>query len=306
MASGQNPKIGLDMVYVAKMVEESDVLGGTPTWDASFPLPGAVLSKINPNGALITDWADNGPFFVTNSRGNLQLSLELTGISQTALAALLGNTVSNGLTSEDALAQSPWFGLMFRVWIGGLDSGGNKIFKYFSLPKGKFAIPEDGADTKKDSISPQHVTLSAEFARLEVNGLISIHGRSDESMTATAIAGWFTTPTWQLTQSLTAVTVGVITGSNSGKTITVPFAKSGETFSMVVPNVSDVSISVVSTGLLIAGTTTITASAAGIAPTLILANTNISAVSHLVSITAGVKDVNGVPVTPKTQLVTPA
>jgi CRISPR/Cas system CMR-associated protein Cmr5 small subunit len=57
---------------------------------------------------------------------------------------------------------------------------------------------------------------------------------------------------------------------------------------------------------LIAGTTTITASVAGTAPTLILANTNLAAVAYLVSVTSDVKDTNGVSITPKSQLVTPA
>lgn len=306
MSSLQNPKIGLDMAYWAKMVEGSDVVGGTPTYETPIALPGAVMSKINPNGNLVSLWADNGPFFITNNRGNLQLSLELSGISQETLATMLGQTRSNGITAEGALDQAPWGAFMFRVWVGGLDSGGAKIYKYFSLPKGKFTIPEDGAETKKDTMTPQTVALTGEFARLEVNGIMNLNGRTDESLSSTDAAGWFTTPKWSLTQSLTAVTVGTITGSSSGKTITIPFAKGGETFSMLAPDASDITVSVVSTGALIAGTSTFTLSAAGTAPTITISNTNIAGVAYLVSVTADVKDSNGVAVTPKSQLVTPS
>jgi hypothetical protein len=195
---------------------------------------------------------------------------------------------------------------MFRIWFGGLDSLGAKIYEYVSLPKGKFAVPESGAETKKETISFQHVTLSGEFARLEVNGLMNIHGRTDESLPAAAAAAWFTAPTWSLTQSSTAVTVGTITGADTANTITIPFAKSGETFSMVAPAAGDITVSVVSTGALIAGASTYALSVAGIAPTITITNPNVTAVAYLVTVTSDVKDTNGVSVTPYSQLVTPA
>jgi hypothetical protein len=123
---------------------------------------------------------------------------------------------------------------------------------------------------------------------------------------AATITGWFTTPIISTAQSLTAVTVGVITGATGAKTITIPFAKSGETFSMAPVDASDITVSVVSTGALLAGTSTFTYSVAGIAPTITIANTNIAGVAYLVSVTADVKDTNGVNITPKSQLVTPA
>lgn len=64
--------------------------------------------------------------------------------------------------------------------------------------------------------------------------------------------------------------------------------------------------SVVSTGLLIAGTTTITRSTAGTAPTLTLTNSNIANVAYLVTVTSDVQDTNGVHITALSQLVTPA
>jgi len=306
MPSTQNPIIGLDQAYFAVMTEGTDIVGGTPTYGAPVAIPGAVISKINPNGSLAVDYADNGPAFIQNTRAVIDLDLEITGISQTNLASLLGQTITNGVTGESALDTAPWVAFMFRIWVGGLDAGGNKIYKYVSLPKGKFTIPESGAETKKDSVSPQHVSLKGQFVRLEVNGLINLNGRTDENLTASDVSGWFTSPKWSLSQSLTAVTVGTITGSASAHTISIPFAKSGETFNMIVPNVKDITVSVVSTGVLIAGTNVITVGSAGIAPTLTITNSNISGVAYLVNVTPDVKDNNGVAVTPKSQLVTPA
>jgi phi13 family phage major tail protein len=302
------PRIGLDKVYVAELNASTDVLGGTPTWGTPVLLAGGSVKMTgNPNGNLITDWGDNGPFFVTNSRGNLQATLEVQDIDPAVLALLLGQTRANGITQEGALDQSPYYAMGFRVWIGGTDGSGNKIYQYYWYAKGKFAIPQQGAETKKATISPQHVTLSAEFVKLNANDVLCTSVRTNASDVAAAtITNWFSGVVYAASQSSTAVTVGTITGSSSGKTITIPFAKSGETFSMAPIDASDITVSVVSTGLLLAGTSTFAYSVAGVAPTITISNTNIAAVSYLVSVTSDVQDSNGVHVTPKSALVTPA
>jgi phi13 family phage major tail protein len=304
----RGPKIGLDSVYVAALVDGTDIVGGTPTYGTPVLLAGAASLKGNPNGSLFTDWADNGQYFVTNTRGNLQATLDLVDVDPIVLAAMLGQKRANGVTQEGALDQSPWYAMGFRVWIGGTEATA-KIYEYFWYAKGKFTIPEQGADTKKETISAQHTILTAEFARLNYSSdaQISTHARSNATdVVAATITGWFTTPIISTAQSLTAVTVGVITGASGPKTITVPFAKSGETFSMATIDSSDITVSVVSTGALIAGASTYTYSAAGVAPTITIANANIAAVAYIVSVTADVKDTNGVNITPKSQLVTPA
>jgi phi13 family phage major tail protein len=305
------PKIGLDKVYVAALDDGTDLITGAPTYQTPVLLSGAASMKGNPNGTLITDWGDNGPYFVTNTRGNLQASLDLIDVDPVVLAQLLGQTRAGGITEEGSLDQSPWYAMGFRVWIGGTDTGSvdpaDRIYEYFWYAKGKFTIPEQGADTKKETISPQHTVLTAEFARLNYNNVLCTRSRTNATGVVSAtISGWFTAPVISSGQSLTAVTVGTIVGASGAKTITVPFAKSAETFSLSPIADGDITVSVVSTGALIAGTSTYSYSAAGAAPTITIANTNIAAVAYLVSVTNDVKDSNGVHVTPKSQLVTPA
>lgn len=65
--AGENPKIGLDHVVIAKVL--SDTKSGI-TFDTPIPLVGAVNATVNPNSDVAVDYADNGAFFVTNNRGN--------------------------------------------------------------------------------------------------------------------------------------------------------------------------------------------------------------------------------------------
>lgn len=300
------PKIGLDKVYVASLTTDDGT--NVPTYGTPVLLAGAAKMTGNPNGSLVTDWGDNGPYFTMNARGNLQATLDLIDADPSVLATMLGQTRSSGITQEGILDQAPYYALGFRVWIGGLDSSGNKIYEYFWYLKGKFAVPEQGAETKKETLSPQHTVLSAEFVKLAYNDVLCTHGRTDYSLAAATASAWFNQPVYAATQSVSAVTVSSVAGSSSAHTITVTFGKgSSETFSLIAPtDDSTITVSVVSTGLLLAGAYTYTPSAAGTTPTIVIANANIGAVAYLVTVTNRVVDNNGVHVTAKSSLVTPS
>ena len=298
------PKIGLDKVYVASLTSDAGTLA--PVYGTPVALAGAASLTGNPNGELVTDWGDNGPYFTMNGRGNLQATLELIDVDPAVLAAVLGQTRANGITQEGIFDQSPYYALGFRVWIGGVDSLGAKIYEYFWYLKGKFSIPEQGAETKKETISPQHTTLNAEFVKLAYNDVMCTHGRTDFDLSTATAAAWFTAPVYNSSQSLSAVTFASVAGSASGHTITLTFSKgSSESFALVAPtDASQILVSVVSTGAPLAGTSTYAVSAASASPTLTITNTNIAGVAYLVYV-VGLKDVNGVTVTPLSKLVTP-
>lgn len=292
------PKIGLDNVYIAKMVAGSDD-GGAPSWDTPVKLSSGVVKMTgNPNGALVTDWGDNGPFFVTNSRGNLQAQLEMQDIDPTILAELLGQSRANGVTVEGALDQSPWYALGFRVWIGGSDDSGNKIYEYFWYLKGKFAIPQQGAETKKAQITPQHTTLMAEFAKLYYNDMISSHARSDSpEVSSTTISSWFNAPVYQTTVNLSAVTVVM---AKSTTKLTFTFAKAdASTFKMAEQTaVIGSSILVVEAGAAKTGALVWTGEGTSSVVATFTPDVAFGADTVTATCTAAVKDVNGVAVTP--------
>lgn len=292
------PKIGVDSVYVASLTTDTTLAlsYGTPAL-----LAGAAKVTGNPNGALVTDWGDNAAFYTVNARGNLQLSLELIDLDPAILAAVLGQTRANGITEEAFNNQSPYYAMGFRVWYGGTD------YEYFWYLKGKFTIPEQGAETKKNTVSPQHTTLTAEFVKPTYTENVCVHGRTGYSLATATASAWFSQPVYNSSQSLSAVTFASVAGSTSAKTITLTFSKgSSESFSLVAPlDDSQITVSVVSTGSVIAGTNTYTVSAAGTSPTVTIANSNISGVAYLVSV-HGLRDINGVAVTYASKLVTPA
>jgi len=303
----RGPKIGLDKVYIASLTSGTDVEGGTATYGAPVLLSGAASFVGNPNGAMGTDWGDNGQYFTMNTRGNMQATLDLIDVDPVVKAQILGQTRANGVTQETPVDQSPYYAVGFRVWIGGSESGAN-IYEYVWYLKGKFAVPEDGGETYKGAFAPKHTILTAEFVKLVSNGNLSTRARSNASdVVPGTITNWFNAPVLSASMSTTAVTLSSGAGSISGKTITLTFGKSGETFSLTPPiSPNAVTVSVVSTGLILAGTYTYTASAAGAAPTLTIANANIAGVAYLVTVTNELVDSNGVGVTKKSILVTPA
>ena len=140
----ENPVIGLDNVVIAQLLSDDE---NGVTYDTPIALKGAVNASVNPNSDVAVDYADNGPFFVMNNRGNTELTLELTNIDPATKALMLGQKRSGGITVETPMDSSPYFAMGFRVWVGGTDENGNKIYEYMWLAKGKFSVPESGAET---------------------------------------------------------------------------------------------------------------------------------------------------------------
>jgi phi13 family phage major tail protein len=306
--SSGGPRIGASDVYVAALTAGTDTATVAPTYGTPVKLAGAAKITGNPNGALVTDWGDNGSFFVTNTRGALQISLELIDIDPAVLAAVLGQTYASGKVQESAFDQSPWYAIGFKVWIGGVDNSGNKIYEYFWYSKGKFTIPQQGASTKKATISPEHTVVTGEFAKLNYNDVLCMHARTDDTAVAAAtITGWFTTPVYSAAQDTGALTITSAAGVISTKTFTVTFAKAGGGTTVIADaSNSNMVISLGSTGAPIA-LTTFTPGAANVAPTVaVVTSATLTGVPYTVFVTANLHDANGVACVMKSVSCTPA
>lgn len=202
--ANEAPRIGLDQVHIAKVI--SDDANGI-VYDTPIALKGAVNASVNPNSDVATDYGDNGVFFVTNNRGNTEMSLELIDVDPSVLAQMLGQTKVNGVTVEAPLDQSPYFAVGFRVWIAG-EKDGERRYQYFWYAKGKFSVPETGGSTKTESIEFGHINLTAQFAQTIFNGIICTHARNDDDETpASVITNWFNAPVTSVSADLTALTV---------------------------------------------------------------------------------------------------
>lgn len=235
--SAENPKIGLDNVVIAQLLTDDGI--HAPTYGTPIALKGAVNATVNPNSSVETDYADNGAFFVTGNRANAEMTLELTNVAPATLALMLGQERANGITVEKPLDQAPYFAMGFRVWIGGTDAEGNKIFEYFWYAKGKFSVPETGGTTKKDTIDFQHVNLTAQFISTLYqpdgnSGVICTHCRSDIDTTSATISAWFNSPVLETSADVSELSV--IIAKVSTTKISITGSKESGTASDIDPN----------------------------------------------------------------------
>jgi len=300
-----NPAIGVDKCYVAKLL--SDPVSGAPSWGTPVALPGIVKLTVNANGALVTDWADNKAFFVTNSRGNTQVQLENVNIDPAVLADMLGQVRANGITLENALDQSAYYALGFRIWIGGTDDSGGKIYRYFWLYKGKFAVPSTNAETKKATITPQHISLTAEFVALnttDYDGNVMSSARSDSDLAVATAAAWFNAPVVSTSVNTNNVTVTITLSSGN---VLFTFAKTGGgAFTMATGTMLEGrSVLVQVAGVERAGS--FAWSGQGTASPVLTFTPSVAFTggsSVYATVGSDLKDVNGVGVTPKTTALT--
>ena len=295
----ENPVIGLDNVVIAELL--SDDVNGV-TYDTPIALKGAVNASVNPNSDVAVDYADNGPFFVMNNRGNTELTLELTNVDPAVQAKMLGQKRSGGITVETPMDSSPYFAMGFRVWVGGTDENGNKIYEYMWLAKGKFSVPESGAETKKESVSFQHKNMTAQFVATifvpngQDSGTICTHCRSDVDTSSTVIANWFNAPVVSVASQ--ANTITVTSAAQVSDKLTITFAATtATTIAEATANANNITV-LNGDGEVVDGTFAIGVSG-NVAPTVVFTLADDSESVATVVIGAGVKDIYNVAVTPK-------
>jgi len=304
MALAQRPRIGLKDVVYAVLDESTDIVGGTPAWGTIYPLANAIDMSFDPGASVASLFADDGLKFAADTTGEMKISFGAADLLPEHVARLLGHNYASGQIVDNVSDQSPYVALGFKTSRAGKD-GANAVYDYIWLYKCKLSKPKFDAKTKAASIEYQTPMMEGLVCALTASGDYRMRMRTDDALaSATTLTNFFTTI--QLpSASMTAVTVGTIVGDDSDNTITIPFAKGGETFTINVVDDYGIFISVVSTGLRLAGTNAYVKSAAGVAPTVTITNASIGAVAYLVSVNANVKDSNGVSVTPTSALVTP-
>lgn len=298
--TNENPVIGLDNVVIAPLTSDDGT--SAPSYGSVIALNGAVQATVNPNSSVETDYADNGAFFVTGNRGVTEMTLELTNVAPDTLATMLGQTRANGITIETPLDQAPYFALGFRVWIGGTDSDGKKIFEYFWYAKGKFSVPESGANTKGENIDFQHKTLNAQFVPTLYkpdgnSGCICTHARSDVDTASSVISTWFNAPVVSTSADTTALTVAIAQGANTS-TITITGSKASGSEPVIASATATAdNIIITSGGDVVDGSFAVADN--------VVTFTSDDAMSGdvIVTVTSGLKDTSGVGATPTSETV---
>lgn len=298
----ERPKIGLSGLVLAEVISDDE---NGIVYDTPFSIPGAVVATINPNSSVDTDYADNGAFFAQNNRGNTELSLEMIDITPENEAKMLGQRRVNGVTIETDLDQSPYFAFGAKVLLAGSDEAGDAVYEYLWYAKGKFSVPESGGETKRDSITFGHKNLTAQFVKTQFipdgqkSGTIGTHCRTDDpAVPASVITNWFNAPIISTSQSTSAV---VVTASVSdGKLVLTGSKGSAEsfTFAQATAKLGETIIVTDASGELVAGTIAFGGTATS--PTITFTKAEDANDFTAVTVTSGLKDNNGVGVTPMT------
>jgi len=180
-------QVGLKNLYYSLLT--SDPVGGPPTYEAPVRIVGAITANINPNASNETLFFDDGPGETASTIGQIALELVASDLPLSVQAALLGHTIAAGVIQRKSTDIPPWVAIGFQ----SLKSNGK--YRYTWLAKGKFAIPEQNNETKKDAINFQTPTISGSFVKRDSDDVWLRQGDEDEAGWDPAVAtAWFTSP----------------------------------------------------------------------------------------------------------------
>jgi phi13 family phage major tail protein len=182
--------IGCEGLHIALLNTETDVAGGTATWEEPVAVPSLIGIDIKDNTEKVEFYSDNKLEQVISAFSGKEVSIELGYLTKEIESMISGNKYEEGVYIQDSNAVANEVALMFKA---PLSRGG---FRYVCLYKGILAKDESSYKTKEDSVEGQTVTLSGVFAPLTSNGIPSIEvDDNDKKLTdkqKTMIRNWFT------------------------------------------------------------------------------------------------------------------
>ncbi len=302
MAYAARPVIGAkDLVY-ALLSETSDVVGGTPTYGTVKSLAGLGKISMNPNGNAAVLYGDDQPLHVADSVGKIDLSFDLADIDPAAYAEILGHTYGAGGVLEKSTDQSPYVAIGFKR-----THTGSSVETYYWLYKVKFLKPDNSAETKKESISFQSLSLKAVGVPLISSGVWRLWMRTDDpNASATTLNAFFSTVILSASIDSGAFTLTSGTGVASTKTMVLTFAKAGGG-TATVANASNTNVyAILDSTKEILTPTSFTPGSASTTPTLTIVFSSLTAAAHTVFVESTLKDNNGIPCVAKAITVTPS
>lgn len=176
--------VGLKNLYYAAL--SSDTSSGA-TYDTPVKIAGAVSVDINPSVNFATLYGDDAPFAADSSMSEITVTIESCDLTLEDQAALLGHTVNS--TTKQLVAKAsdtaPYVALLFEA----KKHNGNT--RYVKLLKGKFAPTQETMQTKGESVTYTTPRLEGRFVAREYDGAWKRVADSDNTESATLIAGWY-------------------------------------------------------------------------------------------------------------------
>lgn len=107
--------IGCEGLHFALLNSETDVAGGTPTWETPVAVPSLVAIDIKDNKETVEFYSDNKLEQVISAFSGKEVTIELGYITKEIEAMISGNRYEEGVYIQDANAVAGEIALMFKA-----------------------------------------------------------------------------------------------------------------------------------------------------------------------------------------------
>ena len=184
-------QVGLKDFHVCKIL--TDEVGSGATYDTPVRIPGIISATMSTERSTESYYSDDIVEETFSSFNSISLEVEISNLSQSERALLLGQKVTKGVSAASADDTAKEVGIMFR------SKRTNGQYRYVALTRGKFVEPSESFATESDSLSPQTMTLTFTGIPLQCNGIYKITADEGESdLPSNYLKNFFTEMKWQL------------------------------------------------------------------------------------------------------------
>ena len=184
-------QVGLKDFHVCKIL--TDVAGVGATYDTPVRIPGIISATMSTERSTESYYSDDIVEETFSSFNSISLEVEVSNLSQSESALLLGQKVKKGVSAASADDTASEVGIMFR------SKRTNGQYRYVALTRGKFVEPSESFATESDSLSPQTMTLTFTGIPLQCNGIYKITADEGETdLPSNYLKNFFTEMKWQL------------------------------------------------------------------------------------------------------------
>lgn len=184
-------QVGLKDFHVCKIL--TDVAGVGATYDTPVRIPGIISATMSTERSTESYYSDDIVEETFSSFNSISLEVEVSNLSQSERALLLGQTVKKGVSAASADDTAKEVGIMFR------SKRTNGQYRYVALTRGKFVEPSESFATESDSLSPQTMTLTFTGIPLQCNGIYKITADEGEAeLPVDYLKNFFNEMKWQL------------------------------------------------------------------------------------------------------------
>ena len=184
-------QVGLKDFHVCKIL--TDVVGSGATYDTPVRIPGIISATMSTERSTENYYSDDIVEETFSSFNSISLEVEISNLSQSERALLLGQTVTKGVSAASADDTAKEVGIMFR------SKRTDGKYRYVALTRGKFVEPSESFATESDSVSPQTMTLTFTGIPLQCNGIYKITAdEGEDDLPSDYLKNFFQEMKWQL------------------------------------------------------------------------------------------------------------